>query len=65
VEGCNKIFYTKKWLQRNTAVLIIVKASVVNKSHTVLDRTDEQSKQEGSWTVGKSNERPNLNPTLV
>jgi len=45
--------------------LIIVKASVVNKSHTVLDRTDEQSKQEGSWTVAKSNERPNLNTKLV
>lgn len=42
-----------------------MKGSVVNKSHTVLDRTDEQSKQEGSWTVGKSNERLNLNPKLV
>ena len=51
--------------QRNTAVLIIVKGSVVNKSHAMLDRTDEQSKQEGSCTVGKSNERPNLNPKLV
>jgi len=42
-----------------------VKDSVLNMSHTVLDRTHEQSKQEGSWTVGKSNERPNLNPKLV